>query len=102
VLRGVVVADSLDDLHGAGHGTVHLPLHLDASARAAYDLDQEYFRRLVYRVVLLEAPTVEDLNSWLDRKTLIRDWPALYLPRVVRRPGNHTTPDGGVLREKGR
>lgn len=97
-LRGIVVADSLDDLHGPVHGRVRLPLRLDASARAVYDLDQEYFRRLVYRLVLLEAATVEDLNSWLDRDTLIRDWPALYLPRVVRAAWEQRHP---VLRERG-
>lgn len=97
-LRGVVVADSLDDLQGPVHGTVRLPLHLDASARSAYDLDQVYFRQLVYRVVLLEAATVEDLNAWLDRDTLVGDWPALYLPRVVRAAWERRHP---ALRERG-
>jgi len=69
-LRAVVVADSLDDLHGPTHGGVRLPLHLDASARPVYDMDQDYFRQLVYRLVLLEASTVEDLNAWLDGDTL--------------------------------
>ena len=50
-LRAVVVADSLDDLRGPLHGEVRLPLHLDASARQMYDLDQDYFRRLAYRMV---------------------------------------------------
>jgi hypothetical protein len=62
---------------------LRLPLHLDASARQLYDLDQDYFRRLAHRLVLLEAATVEDLITWLDRETLVRDWPELYLPRVV-------------------
>ena len=75
-LRAVVVADSLDDLRGPLHGEVRLPLHLDASARQRYDLDQDYFRHLVYRLVLLEAATVEDLATWLD--TLVRG-----LARVV-------------------
>jgi len=72
-LRAVAVADSLDDLHGPKHGKVRLPLHLDASARPVYDLDQDYFRQLVYRLVLLEASTVEDLNAWLDGDTLVQD-----------------------------
>ena len=66
-MRAVVVADSLDDLHGPVRGEVRLPLHLNASARQRYDLDQDYFRRLVYRLVLLEPATVEDLATWLDR-----------------------------------
>jgi hypothetical protein len=83
-LRNVVVADSLDDLHGPAHGSIRLPLHLDASARHSYDLDEDYFRRLVCRLVLLEAATTDDLATWLDRDILVREWPSLYLPRVVR------------------
>ena len=97
-MRAVVVADSLDDLRGQVHGEVRLPLHLDASARPMYDLDQDYFRRLVYRLVLLEAATVEDLATWLDRDTLVRDWPELYLPRVVPAAWEERHP---VLRERG-
>ena len=63
-----------------------------------YDLDQDYFRRLVYRLVLLEAATVEDLAAWLDRDTLVRGWPELYLPRVVRAAWEERHP---VLRERG-
>ena len=92
------MADSLDELHGRVHGKVRLPLHLDASPGAVYDLDQEYFRRLVYRLVLLEAATVVDLRAWLDRDTLVRDWPALYLPRVVRAAWEK---HHAVLRERG-
>lgn len=97
-LRNVVVADSLDDLHGPAHGTVRLPLHLDASARQVYDLDQDYFRRLVYRLVLLEAATTDDLAAWLDRDVLVREWPSLYLPRVVRAAWEARHP---ALREQG-
>jgi hypothetical protein len=96
-LPGVVIADSLDNLHGPVRGTVRLPLHLDASARAVYDLDQADFRRRVYRLVLLEAATVE-VHAWLDRDTLVRDWPTLYLPRVLRAAWEERHP---VLRERG-
>jgi len=97
-LRAVVVADSLDDLHGPVRGKVRLPLHLDASARPVYDLDQDYFRQLVYRLVLLEASTVDDLKAWLDRDTLVQDWPTLYLPRVVRAAWEQRHP---TLRRRG-
>ena len=62
-LRAVVVADSLDDLHGPVHGQMRLPLHLNASAPQVYDLDQDYIRRLVYGLVLLEAAIVKDLAT---------------------------------------
>ncbi len=97
-LRRVFVVDSLDDLRGAVHGKVRLPLHLDASARHEYDLDDDYFRRLLYRVVLLEAGSAGDLTAWLDRDTLVREWPLLYLPRVVRAAWEDAHP---VLRERG-
>lgn len=97
-LRGVAVIDSLDDLSGPVHEMVRLPLHLDASAAQDYDLDNDYFRRLLYRVVLLEASCPEDLTSWLDRDTLVREWPLLYLPRVVRAAWESRHP---ILRQRG-
>lgn len=97
-LRRVVVVDSLDVLRGPVHGKVRLPLRLDASARHEYDLDDDYFRRLLYRVVLLEAGSIDELTSWLDRAMLVREWPSLYLPRVVRAAWEDAHP---VLRERG-
>ena len=92
------MVDSLDDLHGPVHREVRLPLHLDASAPQVYDLDRACSRRLVYRLVLLETATVQDLAGLLHRDTLAREWPELYLPRVVRaaREGRHP-----MLRERG-
>src|SRR5207249_1486997 len=83
-LRTVVVADDLNDLRGPLEGKVRLPLHLDASDRALYDLSDEHRRELLYELVLLEAGSVEDLTTWLDRDTFVHMWPRLYLPRVVR------------------
>jgi hypothetical protein len=83
----LVVADSLDDLHGPVHGEVRLPLHLNASARQVYDLDQDFFRRLVYRLVLLEAA------PWRTRLRCVSGAPlhlyrSLPPPRALgRRPG---------------
>ena len=94
----MVVADSLDDLSGPVHGKVRLPLHLDASAGQDYDVDDDYFRRVLYRVVLLEAGSAEDLTSWLDHDTLVREWPTLYLPRVVRATWENRHP---ILRQRG-
>lgn len=39
---------------------------------------------LAYRVVLLKAGSPLDHEQWLDRDELLRLWPDLYLPRVVR------------------
>lgn len=83
-LRRVTVAPNLDALRGPLHGKFQLPLHLDASARAVYDFALPTSRELAYRVVLLEAGSPPDHEQWLDREELLRLWPDLYLPRVVR------------------
>ena len=79
-----VVADDLHDLRGPTEGTVTLPHHLDWSGRAAYDLDRPARRATMYRVVLNEATSVEDLRTWLDRQALIEVWPLLWLPPRLR------------------
>jgi hypothetical protein len=92
------VVEDLNDLRGPLQGKVRLPLHLDASDRALYDLSDEHRRALLYELVLLEAGSVEDLTTWLHRDALIRMWPHLYLPRVVRAAWEARHP---ALREQG-
>jgi hypothetical protein len=41
-------------------------------------------RRSVYQTVLREAARPEDLTSYLDRNTLLTEWPRLHLPPGVR------------------
>lgn len=83
-LRRVVVAPDLDRLRGPLHGQYQLPLHLDSSARPVYDFGSPRVRAHAYQLVLLEAVTTTDLEQWLQRDELLRLWPDLYLPRVVR------------------
>ncbi len=83
-LRRVAVAPDLDALRGPLHGRWQLPLHLDASSRSVYDFGSPPDRELAYRLVLLEAGSRLDHEQWLDRDELLRLWPELYLPRVVR------------------
>lgn len=83
-LRHVVVAPDLAALRGPLAGRRQLPLHLDASARAVFDFAVAADREHAYQLVLLEAATVADLEQWLDGGELLRLWPKLYLPRVVR------------------
>jgi hypothetical protein len=59
-------------------------IHLEASSRAYFDFADARSRRLAYRIVLAEAGCPDDLTAWLDRDTLIHDWPQLLLPRQVR------------------
>lgn len=83
-LRRVVVAPDLAALCGPLTGRLRLPLHLDASARAVYDFADPDEREEAYQLVLLEAASPADHERWLDGEELVRLWPELYLPRVVR------------------
>jgi hypothetical protein len=80
-----VVADCLDDLRGPTGGTVSLPRHLDWSGDASYDLERPARLASMYRTVLNEAGSADDLNNWIDGRTLMQLWPTLWLPPQVRR-----------------
>lgn len=84
-LRTVTVAPDLTALRGPLTGSFRLPRHLDSSARSLYDFASASDRDLAYRVVLLEANSTSDLETWLHQEELLRLWPDLYLPRNVRR-----------------
>jgi hypothetical protein len=80
-----VVADSLDDLRGPTAGNVTLPHHLDWSGRGAYDLDKPARLAAMYKTVIDEAATIDDLRTWIDGRQLIPLWPTLWLPPSLRR-----------------
>jgi hypothetical protein len=79
-----IVADDLGDLRGPTEGTVTLPHHLDWSGRATYHLDRRARLASMYKAVLNEASTVQDLRDWLDGRVLIELWPTLWLPARLR------------------
>lgn len=82
--RAIVITD-LASLRGPAEGTVTLPLWLYWSDPSpAFDLGVPSMRRWLYEIVLREAAGPQDLTRFLDRATLIRLWPELYLPRGVR------------------
>lgn len=82
--RPYVVADTLAGLHGPTRGTVVLPHHLDWSGNAEYVLDRPARLAAMYRTVLNEALTQDDLGNWLDGTLLAQLWPSLWLPPKVR------------------
>lgn len=92
------VAQSLADLRGPTDGTVTLPPHLDWSGNAAYDLGKPVRLASLYRTVLNEAATADDLNAWLDERTLLELWPTLWLPPSLRRLWEARFPELGALR----
>jgi hypothetical protein len=79
-----VVPDSLDLLRGPASGSVQLPRHLDWSGRGRYDLGVPGRVVDLYRTVLIEAASPDDLLAYLDRATLQRLWVSLWLPVGLR------------------
>lgn len=93
-----MVAETLAELHGPTGGTVTLPRHLDWSGHAEYNLDRPARLASMYKVVLTEASTVEDLNKWLDVDLLRRLWPTLWLPSQLRQRWEDTFPELAINR----
>ncbi|WP_434739297.1 hypothetical protein [Micromonospora sp. SH-82] len=88
-----VVADTLSTLTGPTAGVVTLPRHLDWSGHAEYDLSRPARLASMYKVVLTEAGTVDDLNTWLDADLLRHLWPTLWLPPRLRRHWEEAFPE---------
>jgi len=93
-----VVADRLDELRGPTQGTVTLPSHLDWSGNAGYDLDKPARLASMYRTVLNEAGSTDDLRAWLDGQMLLQLWPTLWLPPQVRRLWETRFPELATVR----
>jgi hypothetical protein len=83
--RPYAVPERLDLLRGPSSGTVHLPSHLDWSGNAVYDLDAPGRVVDLYRAVLIEAASPQDLYTYLDEKVLGRLWALLWLPAQLRK-----------------
>ncbi len=93
-----VVPERLDDLCGPTAGTVTLPPHLDWSGNATYDLGKPARLASMYRSVLNEACSADDLRAWLDGRMLAQLWPSLWLPAALRRMWEHRFPELGSAR----
>jgi hypothetical protein len=79
----VIIAD-LEELGGPTTGVVELPHRLFWQPNRRVSLDRPALLAWMYETVLREATTADELRTWLDRDTLIRLWPELFLPRGVR------------------
>jgi hypothetical protein len=82
--RPVVVVDDLARLHGPASGVVTLPITLNWTPRTRYDLANDTAVRSLYEVVLREAHTEGEIETYLNVDLLRRLWPSLTLPRAVR------------------
>jgi hypothetical protein len=93
-----VVAEQLDELCGPTAGTITLPAHLDWSGNGTYDLGKPARVASMYRSVLNEAGSAEDLRAWLDARLLAHLWPSLWLPTALRRLWEDRFPELSALR----
>ena len=83
--RGVLVAERLAELCGPASGLLELPLRLFWSAQdRTFNLGDPDQIRSAYETVLGEASTAEHL-ALLNGRRLVEIWPALFLPKAVRR-----------------
>ena len=54
----------------------------------------------MYKAVLNEASTIQDLRDWLDERVLIELWPTLWLPPQLRGLWENRFPELAVRRQK--
>src|SRR5262249_43176849 len=80
----VVVVDDLARLHGPSTGVVTLSITLNWAPRTRYDLASEAAQRSLYQVVLREADTEDEIETYLNADLLRRLWGKLTLAPAVR------------------
>jgi hypothetical protein len=95
--KPVVVPDRLDLLCGPTAGIVWLPRHLDWSPDTGYDLDSPGRIVDLYRTVISEATTPDDLHAYLDEATLLRLWSYIWLAPPVRQVWERRFPELAAL-----
>jgi hypothetical protein len=82
-IRPYAIAESLDELCGPEHGVLELPRELAWSGRRQFDLDDDYDRSAVYKIILEEGRE-EDFRRFLNAGVLRRNWREVLPARRVR------------------
>lgn len=77
------VVDSLAELHGPEHGGLRLPVELAWGGRTVFDLEDEYDRTAVYKIVLEEG-TKQHLRELVNGQLLTAIWNQMRPARPVR------------------
>ncbi|GAA4227863.1 hypothetical protein GCM10022254_16600 [Actinomadura meridiana] len=75
--------ESLGELQGPEHGVVVLPLELAWGGRTEFDLDDDYDRAAVYKIVLEEGG-MEHQRRLINRRLLVKHWDEIFPARPVR------------------
>jgi len=81
-VRPYVVAESLDELEGPVHGPLVLPRELAWSGRRSFDLDDDYDRSAVYKIILEEG-LEEHFRRYLNARLLVAHWRRIRPARQV-------------------
>lgn len=81
--RPYEVVGSLGELQGPEHGVVVLPLELAWGGRTEFDLDDDYDRSAVYKIVLEEGG-VEHQRQLINGRLLMQHWDEILPARPVR------------------
>lgn len=82
--RPIVVVDDLTRLRGPATGVVTLPIVLNWTPRTRFDLASEAAQRSMYQMVLRDALTEDQIETYLNWGLLRRLWNTLTLPRAIR------------------
>lgn len=83
-VRPYTVPENLDQLAGPDHGEVQPPPELTGAPRRSYWVDDEHDAELLYRTVIREASTADELARHLNVEVLTRVWAQLVLPLRCR------------------
>lgn len=83
-VRPYTVPENLDQLSGPDRGDVQPPPELTGTPRRRYRVDDEHDAELLYRTVIREANTTDELARYLNAEVLKRVWPQLVLPLRCR------------------
>ncbi|MEU8000155.1 hypothetical protein AB0B66_03110 [Catellatospora sp. NPDC049111] len=96
--KPVVLPEGLELLAGPTSGVVALPRHLKWSGSARYDLDEPGRIMDLYRTVINEATTPDDLHRYLNKAALRSLWETIWLPAPVRAAWERRFPDLATAR----
>lgn len=82
-IRPYAVVGSLEELDGPVRGVVRLSLELAWGGRTEFDLDDDYDRAAVYKIVLEEG-SVEHQRELINGRLLAEHWDEVLPARQVR------------------
>jgi hypothetical protein len=96
-VRPYTVPERLEYLTGPDRGEVQPPPTLTGALRRSYRLDDEHDVELLYRTVIREASTVDELARYLNADVLKECWSRMVLPPRCRTLWEQRFPELAIL-----